>query len=352
MTKPWADKLRKIKPYIPGEQPETENIIKLNANENPYPPSPNVVNLIKNFNSENLKCYPDSNSTKLIEALAKYHDVDKSQVFVGNGSDDVLALSFMSFFNSEKEILFPDITYSFYNVWCSLLNVPYKTIPVDENFKINPKDFYETNGGVIIPNPNAPTGIKEGKDFVVEILENNKDSIVIIDEAYVDFGGYSSVELIKDYENLIVVKTFSKSRSLAGLRIGVAIGNSELISVLNAVKNSYNSYPLDSISIEAAIASLNDEEYFKSTIDKIINTREKTVDSLRNLGFSVCPSSTNFIFASHPKIAATDILNYLKKNNIYVRHFDLPRISDYLRITVGTDYEMDCLIEKINELIK
>lgn len=352
MTKLWEDKLRNIKPYIPGEQPKNENIIKLNANENPYPPSPCTIEIINSFNASNLKFYPDSNSVKLTEALAKYYNIEKNQVFVGNGSDDVLALSFMSFFNSEKPIFFPDITYSFYNVWCSLLNVPYKTIPVDENFKINPKDYYSENGGVIIPNPNAPTGIRENKEFVVEILENNKDSIVIIDEAYVDFGGYSSVELIKNYDNLVVVKTFSKSRSLAGLRIGVAIGSCELISVLNAVKNSYNSYPLDSISIEAAQASLSDEKYFKETINKIINTREKTIKSLCDLGFKVCPSSANFIFANHPNMPAINILEFLKQNNIYVRHFNLPRISDYLRITIGTDNEMDLLVEKLCILFK
>lgn len=249
MTKLWADKLRQVDPYVPGEQSKNKNIIKLNANENPYPPSPKVVEALKNFDADGLAKYPNSSAAPLVEALAKYYGVETNQIFTGNGSDDVIALSFMSFFNSEKPILFPDITYSFYPVWCRLFNIPYETPAIDENFKINPQDYYKENGGVILPNPNAPTGISEGKEFIKDILDHNRDCIVIIDEAYVDFGGYSCVELLKEYDNLLIVQTFSKSRSLAGMRIGVAIGSAELIGVLNAVKNCYNSYTMDSVAI-------------------------------------------------------------------------------------------------------
>jgi histidinol-phosphate aminotransferase len=352
MTKPWQDKLRKVEPYVPGEQSKNKNIIKLNANENPYPPSPKVMEVLKNMDTKKFSMYPNAGGAPFVDALAEYYGVERDQIFTGNGSDDVLALSFMSFFNSDKPILFPDITYSFYPVWCQLFKTPYKTKAIDDNFMINPKDYYEENGGVILPNPNAPTGISEGKEFIKDILDHNRDCVVIIDEAYVDFGGYSCVELLKEYENLVVVQTFSKSRSMAGMRIGVAIGNKELIGVLNAVKNCYNSYTMDSVAIECGTASVKDDEYFRQTLNKITTTRERSTKAFEDLGFTVFPSHSNFIFVTNPNINAKDLFETLKKENIFIRYFNLPRINNHLRITIGTDEQMDILIEHIKKYIK
>ena len=351
MCKPWADKLRKIQPYVAGEQSKNPNIIKLNANENPYPPSPKVKEVLSNFNTDNLKKYPASDALELKNALAKAYNLNENQIFMGNGSDDVLALCFQAFFCSDKPILFPDLTYSFYPVWCSLFKTPYKNIPLDENFRINPDDYKEENGGVILPNPNAPTGIYENLDFIEKILNNNKDCIVIIDEAYIDFGGESAISLLDKYENLVIVQTMSKSRSLAGLRVGYAFASAELISVLDAVKNSYNSYTMDSIAISAAAASLADNEYFKDTCNKIINTRQKTIQALEKLGFDVVPSMANFVLATHKSVKAVDIFEKLKAQNIFVRYFKIPRIDNYLRITIGTDDEMDKLFYALKNLL-
>lgn len=352
MSKLWKENLIKITPYVAGEQSNDKDIVKLNANENPYPPSPEVKKILDNFKYGELKKYPNANSTILKDAIAKRLNVERCNVFVGNGSDDVIALSFMAFFNSDKPILYPDITYSFYPVWCSLINVPYKTVPVDENFMINAKDYYEPNGGVIIPNPNAPTSIGRKLDFVIDLLEHNQDCIVIIDEAYVDFGGESAVSLTKKYENLLVVQTFSKSRSLAGMRIGYAIGSETLIQTLEAVKNSYNSYVMDSVALEAGTASVNDEEYFVSTLNKVIATRERATKELRNLGFTVFDSSTNFLFVTHNNYKAKDIFEYLKSRKIFIRYFNIPRIDNHLRITIGTDEEMDKLLSAIKDYIQ
>ena len=351
MCKPWADKLRKIQPYVAGEQSKNPNIIKLNANENPYPPSPKVKEVLSNFNTDNLKKYPASDALELKNALAKAYNLNENQIFMGNGSDDVLALCFQAFFCSDKPILFPDLTYSFYPVWCSLFKTPYKNIPLDENFRINPDDYKEENGGVILPNPNAPTGIYENLDFIKKILNNNTDCIVIIDEAYIDFGGESAISLLDKYENLVIVQTMSKSRSLAGLRVGYAFASAELISVLDAVKNSYNSYTMDSIAISAAAASLADNEYFKDTCNKIINTRQKTIQSLEKLDFDVVPSMANFVLATHKSVKAVDIFEKLKAQNIFVRYFKIPRIDNYLRITIGTDDEMDKLFYALKNLL-
>lgn len=352
LEKLWRKNLRDIEPYVPGEQSENPDIIKLNANENPYPPSPKVMEALKNFDSNMLRRYPSSSASELKKALADFHGIDKNCVFVGNGSDEVIALSFMAFFNSKKPILFPDITYSFYPVWCSLYNIPYITKKVTEDFTINSSDYYEENGGVIIPNPNAPTGKGEKREFIEDILEHNKDCIVIIDEAYVDFSEYSCVELIKKYDNLVVVQTFSKSRSLAGIRVGAAFGNPELISVLEAVKNSYNSYTIDSIALELAIASIKDKDYFELTNQKIKLTRERTANALRDLGFKVYDSDTNFIFVDCGKYNAKEIMEYLKTKNIYIRYFNIPRIDNHLRITIGTDFEMAKTVEEIENFIK
>lgn len=352
MEKLWDKNLRKIDPYVPGEQSRDKDIIKLNANENPYPPSPKAVEAIKNFNADKFRLYPDANALELKQALADYYGVEVKNIFLGNGSDDVIAVAFQALFNSDLPIAYPDLTYSFYPVWCSLFGIPYKTYPVGENFRINPLDYKEKNGGVVIPNPNAPTSIGEGIDFVEKIMEYNTDSIVIIDEAYVDFGGVSSVSLTKKYENLLVTGTFSKSRSLAGLRIGFAIGSERLVSVLEAVKNSYNSYTVDALSIEVGRASVLDDEYFKSTCNKIINTRTRLTNELREMGFTVLDSSANFIFVTRDDLSMKDMFEYLKTKKIFIRYFSLPRIENYVRITVGTDGETDALLKEIKEYVK
>ena len=273
-------------------------------------------------------------------------------MFLGNGSDDVLALCFRAFFNSDKPVIYPDITYSFYPVWCDMLRIPYETIPVDESFNIDPADYKRPNGGVVIANPNAPTSIGRGLEFMREILDAHPDSVVIADEAYVDFGGTSAVTLLAEYENLVVVQTFSKSRSMAGMRIGYALGNTDIISALYAAKDSYNSYPLDSVAIAAGVASVEDEEYFKATVQRVIATRERLAAALRDMGCDVADSSTNFLFAEHGKYRAKDILEYLKTRDIYVRYFSKKRIDNRLRITVGTDEEIDALISALKDYIK
>jgi len=351
MSREWTKNLRNIEPYVPGEQSKDKEIVKINANENPYPPSPKAAEVLKSFDTNKLRFYPSANSTKLKEAIAKYYKVDVSNVFVGNGSDDVLAVAFQSFFNSEKPIVYPDLTYSFYPVWCSLFGIKYKNYPVGDDFRINPEDYKEKNGGVVIPNPNAPTSLGEGLDFVEKILNYNQDSVVIIDEAYVDFGGTSSIPLIDKYENLLVTGTFSKSRSLAGLRIGFAIGSKALIDVMEAVKNSYNSYTVDSLSIEMGAASIEDDEYFKSTCKKVIKTRERVTLELEKLGFDVLDSQTNFIFATHNKHNMKSLFEYLKTQKVFIRYFSLPRIENYVRITIGTNEEMDIFLEKTKEFI-
>lgn len=351
MSREWTKNLRNIEPYVPGEQSKDKNIVKINANENPYPPSPKAAKVLKNFDTNKLRFYPSANSTKLKEAIAKYYKVDVSNVFVGNGSDDVLAVAFQSFFNSDKPIVYPDLTYSFYPVWCSLFGIKYKNYPVGDDFRINPEDYKEKNGGVVIPNPNAPTSLGEGLDFVEKILNYNQDSVVIIDEAYVDFGGTSSIPLIDKYENLLVTGTFSKSRSLAGLRIGFAIGSKALIDVMEAVKNSYNSYTVDSLSIEMGAASIEDDEYFKSTCKKVIKTRERVTLELKKLGFDVLDSQTNFIFVTHNKHNMKSLFEYLKTQKVFIRYFSLPRIENYVRITIGTNEEMDIFLEKTKEFI-
>lgn len=351
MSREWTKNLRNIEPYVPGEQSKDKDIVKINANENPYPPSPKAIEALKSFDTNKLRFYPSANSTKLKEAIAKYYKVDVSNVFVGNGSDDVLAVAFQSFFNSEKPIAYPDLTYSFYPVWCSLFGIKYKNYPVGDDFRINPEDYKEKNGGVVIPNPNAPTSLGEDLDFVEKILNYNQDSVVIIDEAYVDFGGTSSIPLINKYENLLVTGTFSKSRSLAGLRIGFAIGSKALIDVMEAVKNSYNSYTVDSLSIEMGAASIEDDEYFKSTRQKVIKTRERVTLELEKLGFDVLDSQTNFIFATHNKHNMKSLFEYLKTQKVFIRYFSLPRIENYVRITIGTNEEMDIFLEKTKEFI-
>lgn len=336
---------RDIEPYVPGEQPQYPDKIKLNTNENPYPPSPMVQKVLGDFSADDLKLYPDPNASELVSAIADYYSVDKSNVFVGVGSDDVLAMCFMAFFNSGKSVIFPDITYSFYPVWANLFGVKYETKPLDDNFQIKKEDYFCENGGVIFPNPNAPTGVELSLDVIEEIIQHNSDRIVIVDEAYVDFGAKSALPLVKKYKNLVVVQTFSKSRSLAGLRIGFAIANEELISVLNAVKNSYNSYTINSLTIKAGAAAIADNGYFRQTTEKIIATRENTKKQLAKLGFEFNDSKSNFIFAKHKSVKAVDIFEALREKHIFVRYFNQHRIDNYLRITIGTDEQMQALIE-------
>ncbi len=348
----WKDNLIKIQPYTAGEQPDKTDFIKLNANENPYPPSPKVIRAIREFNGENLKKYPSADAVPLRNALAKRFGLECENVFAGNGSDDVLALCFRAFFNSERPIIYPDITYSFYPVWCEMLKIPYEAIPVDDNFNIRAEDYRRPNGGVVIANPNAPTSIGRGLDFIREILSCNRESIVIVDEAYVDFGGTSALPLLKEYENLVITQTFSKSRSMAGMRIGYALGNSEIISTLFAAKDSYNSYPMDSVAIAAGIASVEDEDYFNRMISRVVSSRERLTAGLRALGFNLPDSSANFVFAEHSNHAAKDICEYLKAKDIYVRYFSKPRIDNRLRITVGTDGEIDKLLDALSDYLK
>ena len=347
----WKDNLIKIEPYVAGEQPAKTDFIKLNANENPYPPSPAVIKAIADFRAEGLKKYPDANASPLCLAIAERLGLSRENVFVGNGSDDVLALCFRAFFNSDKPIIYPDITYSFYPVWCEMLRIPYETIPVDEEFNINPSDYARENGGVVIANPNAPTSIGRGLDFIREILDANRDSVVIVDEAYVDFGGVSAVPLLKEYDNLVITQTFSKSRSMAGMRIGFALGNREIISALYAAKDSYNSYPMDSVAIAAGVASVADEQYFCDTVARIVATRGRLTEELRKMGFDVKDSSANFVFAEHSSRRAKDICEYLKTRDIYVRYFSKPRIDNRLRITVGTEEEIDALISALRDYL-
>lgn len=347
----WIKNLRKVEPYVPGEQSKEKDIVKLNANENPYPPSPAVIEVINNFDCKGLKLYPDANAAEFKTAIAEFYGVKKENVFIGNGSDDVLALSFQSFFNSEKPIVYPDITYSFYPVWCELFSIPYKNYPLGSDFRINADDYKAENGGVVIPNPNAPTSLGEGREFIEKIMDYNKDCVVIIDEAYVDFGGYSSVELTKKYENLLVTGTFSKSRSLAGMRIGFAIGSEKLISELEAVKNSYNSYTVNSIAMAAGTAAIKDVDYFNETVSMVIKTRERVKEELRTLGFEVLDSQTNFLMATHPEKDMKDYFEYLKTHKVFIRYFNKPVINKYVRITIGTDEEMDIFLEKTKQYL-
>ncbi|SOC06650.1 histidinol-phosphate transaminase [Pseudobutyrivibrio ruminis] len=348
----WKSNVREVVPYTPGEQPKTK-VIKLNTNENPYPPSPLVGKAISNIELDSLRKYPDPGCQSLISALAKYHGVDEENVFVGVGSDDVLAMSFLTFFNSDKPIFFPDITYSFYDVWASLFRIPFETKALDEDFKIIKSDYDTPCGGIVIPNPNAPTGIAEPVSFFEDIVKAHPECVVIIDEAYVDFGSKSAIDLVRKYDNVLVVRTFSKSRAMAGNRIGYAIGSKELIKYLSDCKFSFNSYTMDTITLQAGVASIEDDSYFKEKLDAVISTREWTKVQLKKLGFTFPDSKSNFIFAKHESMEASFIFEELKKRGIYVRYFSKPqRISNYLRISIGTDEEMQVFIDELEKILK
>ena len=341
----WEKNVRKVVPYTPGEQPNEPDMIKLNTNENPYPPAPGVEAVLKELNTDTLRLYPDPTAGTLVHSIAENYGLKDEQVFVGVGSDDVLAMSFLTFFNSKKPVFFPDITYSFYDVWADLFRIPYESKPLDVDFAICKEDYYGENGGVIFPNPNAPTGVELPLSDVEDILLHNQDVIVIVDEAYVDFGGTSAISLIDKYENLLVVQTFSKSRSMAGMRIGFACGSPKLIKYLNDAKYSFNSYTMNRITIEAGVAAIKDKEYFQNMCDKIVATREWTKKELAALGFTFPDSKTNFIFASHRSCPARELFEVMRQERIYVRYFPKPRIDNYLRITVGTQEEMEKLID-------
>lgn len=342
--------IRQVDPYVPGEQPQ-EQVVKLNTNENPYPPSPEVKKALASLDTDAFRLYPDPASSVLVKALAERYHVGEDQVFAGVGSDDVLSLCFLTFFNSDKPVLFPDITYSFYKVWAQLYRIPCECLELDEDFRIVKEDYYRENGGIIFPNPNAPTAIYEELDFIEDILEHNRNSVVIVDEAYVDFAGRSAIELIDRYDNLIVTQTFSKSRSMAGMRIGYAIACPELIRCLNDVKYSFNSYTMSRAALVCGAAAVKDTEYFEDNIRKIVSTREWVKEELKNLGFVITDSKANFIFASHPEYDAGRLFEELKEERIYVRHWDDERIDRYLRITVGTDDEMKILIDSLKRKI-
>ena len=346
----WSDNIRKVEPYVPGEQPKDTDVIKLNTNENPYGPSPRVKDIMQDADA--LRLYPDPTASILVDAIAEYHGVDPSQVFVGVGSDDVLAMSFLTFFNSDKPVLFPDITYSFYDVWAELFRIPFERPALDDSFRLVKEDYFSINGGIVFPNPNAPTGIYEDIADVEDIISHNRDSIVIVDEAYIDFGGESALGLIDKYDNLVVVRTFSKSRSMAGLRIGYAVSNPVLIKALNDVKYSYNSYTMNRPSLIMGTESVKDDEYFRATIAKVVATRERFVEAIKPLGFTCLESSANFVFATHDTIPARDIFEAAKKAHIYVRYFDKPRIDNYLRISIGTDEEMDAFVSFLTKYVQ
>ena len=349
----FEDNLRKIAPYIPGEQPkDVSKVIKLNTNENPYPASPGAEEIACNLRDDKMRLYPPTDAGKLSRAIAKYYGVPEKNTFVGVGSDDVLATAFIACFNSDKPILFPDVTYSFYDVWAELYKIPYKTVPLDDNFKIIKEDYLQENGGIVIANPNAPTSINLPLADVEFIIKNNPDSVVIVDEAYVDFGGESAVPLLKKYENLMVVQTFSKSRSMAGMRIGYAFASDKIIQAMNDVKFSINSYTMNYPAVEMGVAAIDDEEYYKATIAKIVKTREKAVKELTKRDFTVLDSRTNFLFISHKRVKASRIFADLKSRGIFVRHWDKPRIGNYLRVTVGTDAQMKKLYEALDEILK
>ena len=350
MSQYWTELVKRLDPYTPGEQPQDQQYIKLNTNENPYPPAASVLQAIDDFDKQRLRLYPDPESARLRNALAKYHSVESHNVFLGNGSDEVLAHSFQAFFKRDKPLLFPDISYSFYPVYCGLYQIDYQPIPLAQDFIINIDDYAVDHGGIIFPNPNAPTGLLMALDQVEQLCRNS-DSVVIVDEAYIDFGGKSAVALTRQFDNLLVIRTFSKSRSLAGIRLGYAIGQRDLIEALNRVKNSFNSYPVDALAQAAALASVADDEVFTAGCEQIIRTRESMTHQLSAMGFRVLPSAANFVFAEHRKQPARKIYQALKKNGVLVRYFDQPRIDNFLRITVGTDDDVAQLVEQLKVIL-
>ena len=347
----WEDNVRRVVPYTPGEQPKVSGLIKLNTNENPYPPAPAVTERLKTLNAEDFKKYPDPSCSVLVDAISKVYRQPKERIFVGVGSDDVLAMAFLTFFNGKEPVLFPDITYSFYDVWAELFRIPYTQVPLRDDFTINADDYLVPNGGVVIANPNAPTGVELGQGDIEKIIKNNPGSVVIVDEAYVDFGGETALPLIDKYENLLVVQTFSKSRSMAGMRIGFAFGSEKLIKYLSDAKFSFNSYTMNRPSLELGALAMEDVDYFKKCCARVVTTREWTKTELARRGFKFGDSKTNFIFAKHDTMPRDELFNKLRENNILVRAFNGPRIKDYLRISIGTDEEMKRVMEVLDKIL-
>lgn len=350
MSKFWSPLVNDLVPYVPGEQPKMANLVKLNTNENPFGPSPKVIEAIQAELNDNLRLYPDPEGESLRQTIAAYHGIRPGQVFLGNGSDEVLAHIFYGLFQHGDPILFPDVTYSFYPVYCGLYDIPSKTVPLTGTFEINPEDYKQPNGGVIFPNPNAPTGRYLGLQRVEEILCANPDRVVVVDEAYIDFGGQTAINLVDQYPNLLVSQTLSKARSLAGLRVGFAVGHPDLIEALNRVKNSFNSYPLDRLALAGAQAAYEDEAWFRTCCDGVISERERVTAALEGLGFEVLPSKANFVFARHKEQAGEVLAKGLREQGIIVRHFNKPRISEFLRITIGTVEQNEALIAGLETL--
>jgi histidinol-phosphate aminotransferase len=347
----WSPLVFRLSPYVPGEQPKIANLVKLNTNEHPYGPSPKVLEAIRAEVGDNLRLYPDPDASALKKAIAAYHGLQTKQVFVGNGSDEVLAFIFQALFQHEQPLLFPDVTYSFYPVYCGLYEIDYQMVPLADDFSIRIADYLRPNGGIIFPNPNAPTGRALALGEIEKLLKANTDSVVVVDEAYVDFGGESAISLVNRYPNLLVTQTLSKSRSLAGLRVGFAVGHSDLIEALIRVKDSFNSYPLDRLAIVGAAASFGDEAYFQQSRQAVIDSREVLVNEMSALGFEAIPSAANFIFTRHPAHDAARIAAGLREHGVIVRHFNKPRIEQYLRITIGTPQQNQALIDALQHVL-
>ncbi|WP_252274670.1 histidinol-phosphate transaminase [Pseudomonas subflava] len=351
MSKFWSPFVKDLVPYVPGEQPKLAKLVKLNTNENPYGPSPKAVAAMQAELGDNLRLYPDPNSDRLKQAVAAYYDVSTAQVFVGNGSDEVLAHAFHGLFQHGSALLFPDVTYSFYPVYCGLYGVPYEALALDEQFQIRVEDYARPNGGIIFPNPNAPTGCLLPLEAVERLLQGSPDSVVVVDEAYIDFGGETAIKLVDRYPNLLVTQTLSKSRSLAGLRVGIAVGHPDLIEALERVKNSFNSYPLDRMAIVGAAAAFEDEVYFRETCQKVIDSREQLVAELEGRGFEVLPSAANFVFARHPQKDAGELAAALREHGVIVRHFKQARIAQFLRITIGNPEQNQALLDALGQVL-
>jgi histidinol-phosphate aminotransferase len=351
MSRYWSDLVKSLTPYVPGEQPRLEKLVKLNTNENPYPPSPKVMTAINSATADSLRRYPDPESTVLRQTIAASNNIRPEQVFVGNGSDEVIALAFLALLKHRLPLYFPDVSYSFYPVWSELFGIEYRTIAVAEDFSIDPQSYPSENGGIIIPNPNAPTGVLMSAAAIRTLVERSANSVVVIDEAYIDFGGESAVRLINEFDNLLVIQTLSKSRSLAGLRVGFAMGSAKLIEALGRVKNSFNSYPLDAVAQQAAVAAIQDESYFRSCCQRVMDSRETVTAAMESMDFQVLPSGANFIFASHAQHPAKQLFAALRERGIIVRYFDLPRIDNFLRITIGAEQDNAELLAALAELV-
>ena len=350
MSKFWSPFVKDLVPYVPGEQPKLAKLVKLNTNENPYGPSPKAIAAMQAEVNDNLRLYPDPNSDRLKQAVADYYGVQTAQVFVGNGSDEVLAHAFHGLFQQSQPLLFPDISYSFYPVYCGLYGIDFVQVPLDEQFQIRVEDYARPNGGIIFPNPNAPTGCALALDAIERLLKANPDSVVLVDEAYIDFGGETAISLVDQYPNLLVSQTLSKSRSLAGLRVGIAVGHPDLIEALERIKNSFNSYPLDRMAIAGAAAAFEDKAYFEQTCQRVIDSRDAVVAGLETLGFEVLPSAANFVFARHPGKDAATLAASLREQGVIVRHFKQQRIAQFLRITIGTPEQNQALLDALQDL--